>query len=74
MASTPISIRLDPPTTQTLQNAARAVGSPVATYAASLIRSGLSREHADDPEFDESTCLKGVVVIFRGCDRWRVRA
>jgi hypothetical protein len=65
MAGIPISIRLDQPTTQTLQDAARAAGSPVATYAAKLIRSGLSREHSDNPDWDESTCLKGVVVIFQ---------
>ena len=68
MAGTPISIRLDPFTTQALQDAARAVGSPVATYAARLIRSGLSREHSDSPDFDESMCLKGVVVIFEELD------
>jgi hypothetical protein len=68
MAGTPISIRLDQLTAQTLQEAAQAVGSPVATYAAKLIRSGLSREHSDNPEFDESTCLKGVVVIFQEID------
>jgi hypothetical protein len=68
MAGTPISIRLDQPTAQTLHDAAQAAGSPVATYAAKLIRSGLSREHSDNPDWDESTCLKGVVVIFQEID------
>jgi hypothetical protein len=68
MAGVPISIRLDQPTAQTLHEAAQAAGSPVATYASKLIRSGLSREHSDNPAFDESTCLKGVVVIFQEID------
>jgi len=65
MANAPFSIRLDPFTAQTLQEAAGRAGSPVATYAAHLIRSGLSGEHSG---FDESTCLLGVVDIFKELD------
>lgn len=58
MAGTPISIRLDPLTTQTLQEAALAAGSPVATFAAHLIRDGLAGASVAVVEDDDESDLE----------------
>jgi hypothetical protein len=70
MANAPISIRLDALTTSRLQAASSRAGSPLATYAATLIKVGLSGgpspAQVDDDEPDESPLAREVFQLLEG--------